>query len=484
MQQRGGFEIKMAKIFGPLLQLWPQWFATLIVTLLTISIGLAIGWTSPYLAQLTGEDPPFRVTHDEGSWIASLLPLGRLLGAFVGSVLLECIGSKTSVLLTGLPMIFSWICIICANSPMWLYVSRIFSGVSMGMIFSCYPLYIGEISAPSIRGALVCLIINGFPLGTLFGNIMGPNMPMMYFGIISLIVTLCYMGIFPFLPQSPYYYVRNNDTKRAEQVIRWYYRKPDVRSEIEAVEHFIKSTNTMSLRERLAQIKEPKNRRSLIMITLLFMFMQLSGLNTIAFYMEIIIRKAMVTSITPSTLVMIVSSVCITIGWIGAYAIDRCGRRILLAASSFGVMVSMTLLGMHFFLLNQNYDPGNLEWLVIISLLMFGMMCFGLTPVPSTILSEIFPPDLKSLAGFVAGISSAGFAFVASRTYQPLVELISEQYVFWIYAVIIMISLIYSLTVVPETKGKTLQEIQDMMAARSATERSRGTRGESENTQT
>lgn len=102
-----------------------------VVTLLAISIGLAIGWTSPYLAQLTGEDPPFRITQEEGSWIASLLPLGRLLGAVIGSLIVEYIGSKMSVLLTGLPMIFSWICIICATSPIWLYVARIFSGNSI-----------------------------------------------------------------------------------------------------------------------------------------------------------------------------------------------------------------------------------------------------------------------------------------------------------------------------------------------------------------
>ncbi|XP_025987071.2 facilitated trehalose transporter Tret1 isoform X2 [Solenopsis invicta] len=462
----------MAKIFKALFQLWPQWFATLTVCLLNISIGLAIGWTSPYLAQLTGENPPFPVTFEEGSWIASLLPLGRLLGAIIGSLILEYIGSKMSVLFTGVPMIFSWICIICANSPLWLYVSRIFSGISMGMIFSCYPIYIGEISAPSIRGALVCVIINGLPIGTLFGNIMGPNMPMMYFGIISLIITICYMAIFPFLPQTPYYYVRHNNTKRAEQAVRWYYRKPDVKSEIEAVEHFVRSTSAMSMKERLEQLKEPKNRRSLIMIILLFMFMQLSGLNTIVFYMEIIVRKAMVTSITPSTLVIIVSAVSIIIGWMGAIAIDRCGRRILLAISSFGVMTGMTLLGLHFFLMDYDYDPSNLEWLMILSFLMFTTMCFGLTPVPSTMLSELFPSDLKSIAGFVGSITSAVFAFVASKTYQPLVDIITEKYVFWIYAVIIMISLIYSLTMVPETKGKTLQEIQDMMTARSATQRS------------
>jgi len=150
----------------------------------------------------------------------------------------------------------------------------------------------------------------------------------------------------------------------------------------------------------------------------------------------------------------------IIIGWIGAIAIDRCGRRILLAISSFGVMVAMILLGLHFFLLDYNYDPADFEWLVILSLMMFTLMCFGLTPVPSTMLSEIFPSDLKSVAGFVGSVTSAAFAFVASRTYQPLVDLTSEKYVFWIYAVIIMMSLVYSLTMVPETKGKTLQVIR------------------------
>jgi len=97
---------------------------------------------------------------------------------------------------------------------------------------------------------------------------------------------------------------------RAEQAMRWYYRKPDVRNEIEAVEHFVKSTRAMNMRERLEQMKEPKNRRSFTIIILLFMFMQLSGLNTITFYMEIIVRKGMVTSITPSIIVIIISAVC------------------------------------------------------------------------------------------------------------------------------------------------------------------------------
>lgn len=94
---------------------------------------------------------------------------------------------------------------------------------------------------------------------------------------------------------------------RAEQVMRWYCRKSDVRSEMEAMEHFVKSMHAMSMKERLKQIKEPNNRHSFLIIIIISLFGQVSGINTILFYMEIIMRKGMITFITPSTLVIIIS---------------------------------------------------------------------------------------------------------------------------------------------------------------------------------
>ncbi|KAG7202124.1 hypothetical protein KM043_015811 [Ampulex compressa] len=100
------------------------------VCLLSTSLGLVAGWTSPYLAKLTSENATLHITHEQASWIASLMPLGRLFGAIGGSIAVEYLGSKMSLLLTGVPLIIGWICIIFANSATWLYVSRIFSGKS------------------------------------------------------------------------------------------------------------------------------------------------------------------------------------------------------------------------------------------------------------------------------------------------------------------------------------------------------------------
>lgn len=177
--------------------------------------------------------------------------------------------------------------------------------MSLGMHFSCFSIYIGEIATAHIRGALVSTIVNGIPIGLLIGNIMGTLISMVWFGVISLILNICYLAIFPFLPESPYYYAMHDNTDEAKRTIQWYHRKSNVEAELEIIERFVQSSGTHNFREKLMQMTERKNRRVFIMIVLLFIFMQLSGLNTITFYMEIIVTKAQVTCIEPSVVVIV-----------------------------------------------------------------------------------------------------------------------------------------------------------------------------------
>ncbi|XP_031771723.1 facilitated trehalose transporter Tret1-like [Apis florea] len=454
------------KVTETLLRVWPQWATCLTVTLLSISVGLKIGWTSPYLAQLTKEDSPLRITDDEATWIVSLLPFGRLFGAVVGYLAMEYYGSKRSLLISGIPIMISWICIILADSAVWLYVSRLCAGMCFGMFYGCFAMYMGEVAAPEIRGALVSTIINGLPFGTLIGSIMGSQVSMMCFGVVSLVLAICFMIIFPLLPQSPHHYVRNDNSIEARKTIQWYHRKSNVNAELELIENFVRSSRSMNFRHKLKQITERKNRRSLILIILLYIFMQLSGVNTVTYYMEIIVRKAKVTILEPATIVIIVNGIGIAVGWISVYLIDRYGRRVLMAVSCGCVIIGMVLLGLHFMLLEQNFDSKNLEWLPILAMIFYVMISIGLIPVPSTVLGEFFSDDLKSIAGFAVSITSALFAFVSSATYQPMIDLTSEKYVYWMYAMVMIVCMIYSFVEIPETKGKTLQEIQEMLQER------------------
>ncbi|KAF7411239.1 hypothetical protein HZH66_000135 [Vespula vulgaris] len=463
--------------------LWPQWLTAasvvgkikfdtekcqilIAVTILAVSLGLVAGWTSPYLAKFTHKETEIHITEDEASWIASFLPMGRLFGAICGSLSLEYFGSKVSLVITGLPLMIGWICMIFATTAVGFYVFRILTGASMGMFFTCFPIFIGEISTARIRGALIGLVINGLPIGTVIGNIMGPQISYKWFGVISLLLTSIFLLTFPCLPKSPYYLIRHNSMENAAKSIYFYHRKSNVTEEIKEIKIFIEETRVSTLRQRFKLMAEPNNRNAFLIVVSLFFFMQIGGLNSIVFYMEIIIRKAKVTFISPSSVVIIVTSIGIIYGWLGIYAIDRYGRKLLLIISCSSISIGMMTIGTHFLLLTHGYNSEMLQPLPVISMIMFMMICFGLTSVPSTLLSELFPVTLKSIAGFISSFTSALFAFISTKTFQPLVDLLTLPYVFFIYGSITILCIFYTIFYVPETKGKTLKEIQVLLKNR------------------
>ncbi|KAL2740951.1 facilitated trehalose transporter Tret1-like [Vespula squamosa] len=451
--------------------LWPQWLTAgsekcqilIAVTILAVSLGLVAGWTSPYLAKFTYKEGDIYITDYEASWVASFLPMGRIFGAICGSLSVEYFGSKVSLVMTGLPLMASWICMIFTTTAIGLYMFRILSGTSMGMFIACFPIFIGEISTARIRGALIGLVINGLPIGIVIGNIMGPQMSSKWFGVISLLLTSIFLLTFPCLPKSPYYLIRRNSMENASKSLRFYHRKTNVIEEMNEIKIFINETRVENFRERLKLMAEPNIRSAFLIIIILCFFMQFSGLNSIIFYMEIIMRKAKVTFIAPATVVIIVSSIGIIYGWLAIYAIDRYGRKLLLIISSSSVTISMIIIGIHFLLLSRGYDSEMLQPVPVISMIMFMMICFGLTTVPSTLLSELFPVILKSIAGFIASFVSALFAFISSKTFQPLMDLVTIQYIFFIYGSIMVLCVLYTIFFVPETKGKTLKEIQVLL---------------------
>lgn len=130
--------------------------------------------------------------------------------------------------------------------------------------------------------------------------------------------------------------------------------------------------------------------------------------------------------------------------------------------------MSMAGLGSHFLLIEQGYDvTQHLQWLPMVSVLLFDTSFFlGFMCVPSTVLSELFPTNVKCIAACIASLFGAISAFVATKSYQPLIDLVGQSNVFFLYGVIAFVVVPYALICMPETKGKTLQEIQDDLVKR------------------
>ena len=315
---------------------------------------------------------------------------------------------------------------------------------------------------PEIRGALVSLATVGASFGQVIASVCGSYFSMSVASSIYLALAILLMGLFLWLPESPHYLVKMGKREEARKSIDWYRAGRDVDQELEAVEKFIAADGSMSFVDKLKEFKTRPIRKATFQILAVFAFMQICGLNIVLFFMEPILIKANFTLISPA-LVVIYVNICATFSSaISIFLIDRCGRRFLLLISSIGTTISMVGLMSFFMLMEKGTDVTKLQWLPMASMFIFMIAFFmGLFPVPSTLLSETFPANTKCIAACIAILTGAATSFLSAKTYQPMVDAVGEGYVFMIYAILSATVIPYALFVMPETKGKSLQQIQD-----------------------
>ncbi|KAL6254775.1 hypothetical protein P5V15_014104 [Pogonomyrmex californicus] len=441
--------------------IWPQWLTALAISLETIVSGLANGWASPYLAQLTSAeaDVYLKMTDIEASWMASLLSFGRVIGAFIGAFCQEYTGLKTVLLLSGLPLICSWVLSICATSILWLYLSRFCSGLGSGIMWPTMSLYLSEIANPAIRGSLISFNVSIASLGMFLGNVMGPYLSMEMFAYVSLVPNVLFMILFSLIPESPYHYVLHGNIDKAEASLKWFQREADMKAKMQEFQDFVNDANT-SILTKFKDFLLPVNLKNILTLFGLNLFVQTSSFTTINAYAEIIVINAKV-NITPSIVVMALCFSTVVAGFIAIFVVDKFGRKNLLILSSIGVTISYLALGLHFYLLSLNFDPEKLTWLPITSLLSFNLfVSYGLATVPSTLLGEMFPANLKNLASLCIFSTNALLTFVFVKCFQSFVNLTGETIVFWSYGLFVLGAVPYVMYLIPETTGKSLLEIQ------------------------
>ncbi|XP_035735451.1 facilitated trehalose transporter Tret1-like [Vespa mandarinia] len=441
---------------------WPQWIASVGVSLLLMQIGLLAGWSSPYIERLLTGKSIMVITVQEASLIVMFLNLGRLFGAFIGAIFVNLFGSKKTILICSIPMSLCWIFVIIADRIFWLYLGRIAGGIGMGMSYSCFSLYLGEIADSNIRGALVTIAMAGSSCGNLFIFVMGCYLSIRISAIVNLIFSIILMILFIWLPDSPHHLIKINQDDRAKKSILWYHRDINVDKELLNLKKFINACDELTTFQALKQFKVPQIRKAMIVTIMLFFYLQICGLNTILFYMETIIKSAQVDIIEPSYIVIIITIFGIVASLLSMMLIDKFGRKILMCFSCMIVTMALIGLGTHFQLLEMNVDTDMIQWLPIVCILLFEMAVYmGLLPVPSAVVGEIFPPNVKCVAASISSIFAAVFSLTAAGTYQIFIDLMTKKYTFWLYAIILITAIPVIIIFLPETKGKTLQEIQN-----------------------
>ncbi|KAH8257983.1 hypothetical protein KR038_003611 [Drosophila bunnanda] len=445
----------------------PQYIAGLSASFGALCMGASIGWSSPVEAMITKSyDYGFPITTSQFGWISSLLTLGATVICIPIGFSIDWIGRRPTMLALIPPYMVGWVLMIWANNVAMLYCGRFILGMCGGAFCVTAPMYCTEISQTALRGTIGAFFQLLIVSGVFYGYLVGAFLPLDTINILCAILPLIFAIVHYFMPESPVYLAikgRNEDAAAALQWLRG--KNANIDDELKEIMEETQRQNDQPKTNILVALRRPIVLKGLGIAVLLQVFQQWTGINAILFYSTSIFEDTG-SGISGSNATLIIGVTQVVSTLVGVAIIDKAGRRILLLISGLLMAITTAAMGVYFQLKESN--PGSMDnfgWLPIASICIFIVFfSIGFGPVPWLVMAELFSEDVKSVAGSIAGTSNWLSAFMVTLLFPILKEAIHPGPTFWIFTVIAVLSFLYSLFFVPETKGKTIIEIQHMLS--------------------
>jgi len=470
-----------------------QLFPTLIVNIAAISVGLGYGFNSVIASQLRAEATNIdhdmfdnRLDGDGGSvtsWIAGSFGLGAIVGGFASAIIGFSLGRRRCLLLMTFPDAFGWILIATAVNLDMVFLGRFLTGFAAAGYVPSILIYVAEISQPQHRGVFSAITIPSIALGTLVAYCLGYIISWKFAAIVGVVFPVILIPGLLLISNSPHWYLRQGQEKLAVQAIEKF-RSSDANglSELLAIADVLKQENSQReneasksvlnlVKEVLKSIAQRKNRRPFLVINALFLLMLFSGDFSISFYAVDIFKQASTLRVEDDSHMMnsdandvTISAVIVgCIRFIGSLAfipaIKYCTRKVLLTSSALVMGISMAVMGFTIFLQGQLLLPG---WLPLLCVTVYvAAVPMGLGSLPYVFIGEFFSTEMRPLLAGVTIALAQLEMFVVVQTFPMLTHMLMEGGVFWMYSGVCFAAAVFTLIFVPETKGKSLEQIEE-----------------------
>jgi SP family galactose:H+ symporter-like MFS transporter len=393
--------------------------------------------------------------------------IGAILGAIAGGFLADRIGRRFSII--GAAALFlagTAVVVAAVDLPIFL-VGRVLIGIAIGVASFVVPLYISEIAPAALRGGMVSFnqlfitigILISYGIDYIF-SASGNWRAMFAFGAVP--ATILLVGMF-LLPSSPRWLVSHHQTDRATGVLQKIRGTRDVSEELDDIGRAVKVQKAGTWSDLLASTI----RMPLIVGLGLAILQQFTGINTVIYYAPTIFQFAGFHSATASIAATAgVGVVNVLATTAAVILVDRAGRRPLLLAGVGGMVVSLAVLGAGFAFSGTVQGSNLLGLITAVSLMAYvASFAIGLGPVFWLLIAEIYPLNVRGRAMSVATIANWAANFLITLTFLTLVGVLGRAGVFWLYAVVGLFAWFFVFRLVPETKGLTLEEIEEHFRA-------------------
>ena len=394
----------------------------------------------------------------EGFIVSSLL-LGAMVGAGVSGALSDRLGRRTIILVAAVIFAVGAIGAALSQSVEVLIIFRFVLGLGVGTASALVPSYISESAPTDIRGSLSSLfqlaitigILVAYLVNAVFAPVGDWRWPL---GLAVVPALVLLVGMY-LMPETPRWLVSKGREAEARRVLERTRVGEEIESEIEEIHRVEEETREQAgYRELLA----PWVRPMLVAGIGLAVFQQFVGINTVIYYAPTIIKSTGLANVTSILATVGIGVVNVLMTLVAISIIDRVGRRPLLFAGLAGMVVSLVIIGGAF--LNPNLS-GIISWVTLAGLMLYvASFAVSFGPLLWVMLPEIFPLKVRGAGAGVSALSNWGANFVVSQAFLPLVALIGTTAVFWILAGICVVAAIFIYFLVPETRGRSLEQIE------------------------
>ena len=419
---------------------------------------------------ISGANAPIKELWHTSAWfhgvfIMSMALWGTVLGSLAGGSPTKRIGRKNTLIWVGVLYLVSALGSGLATDPYMFSFFRFLGGVGVGASTVAAPTYISEISTAKSRGRLVALyqfnivfgILIAFISNYLLDGVGGSNDWRWMLGVEALPAAL-YCLLILGVPNSPrWLMVERGDASSALQTLELLHGdEASAKAELDTIKAH------QSKEEASANVFSGKYNKSLLLAFLLAFFNQLSGINFILYYAPVILENAGFASSDSLLSSIAIGGTNLIFTFVGLYLIDRMGRKSLMYIGSVGYMISLAMVAYGF---KTDASAGfNLFFI----LTFIASHAVGQGAVIWVFISEIFPNSVRA-AGQAWGTGTHWvFAALITMLGEVVIEAFPGWTVFAFFAAFMVLQLLFTHFMMPETKGVSLEELQDQLTSKDA----------------
>lgn len=431
-----------------------------------MTAGCWLSWPAPAIKLLLKGEYCCNVTRSEISTMVSLMDFGNILSPIPAAYCMDIFGRKSTLYSTAFMYLFASAATFAATNVWYLYAARLSVGMAKGVAFAVVPIYLAEIASPQIRGALSAMFIGLLNIGLVYDYVLGMLLSFNGLNVANAILPLLFGIFFYFVPESPYYLAMKTKEKRTIKSLSKYRQVKKDNEALLTEANFVAETVATDMEQRgrfIDLVTTAPMRRAILIITALSLFQRSCGTSPTVAYSLVTLPKNG-GGFSRETYMVIFSIISVVATYLPSALVDTWGRKKLLMVSSAACATVNGIAGVFYYFQTNHYDVSSWLWVPYACVLSLGFSySIGIGFVPSTLVGELFPTNIKCHAGSISAIFLACTSFVLNRLFLEVSDRWGIEYMYFYFSASSVVCVIFSHFFVFETKGKTFVEIQNIL---------------------